>query len=195
MTTAITESLEKKPTPFRPSIPGAILNVMEMSEERATPLDYVLIGDPEDEAYIACQEIMLRHDGKTALELYTSAATIFQTFYRRFQARQVLRRLQALRAIENAAAQIIQQAYRVRQLRHHFGPFLTHFSAPPHPTRVVCYALLGARADWVLIGVWNPMLWPIWGFRHMCSANSISISNGSTEPRSLSLERCARLRI
>ena len=30
----------------------------------------------------------------------------------------------------------------------------------------MCYALLGARADWVLIGAWNPMLWPIWGFRH-----------------------------
>ena len=49
-------------------------------------------------------------------------------------------------------------ALGVRQLRHHFGPFLTHFSAPPHPIRAVCCVLLGARADWVLIGAWNPML-------------------------------------
>ena len=26
---------------------------------------------------------------------------------------------------------------QVRQLRHHFGPFLARFSAPPHPTRAV----------------------------------------------------------
>ena len=84
---------------------------MEMSEERATPLDYVLIGDPEDEAYLACQEIMLRHDGKTALDLYTSAATIFQTFYRGFQARQELRRRQVQRAVENAAASVIQRRF------------------------------------------------------------------------------------
>ena len=54
----------------------------------------------------------------------------------------------------------------VRQLRHHFWPAFAHFSAPPHPARGVCYALLRARADRVLIGAWNPMLWPIWGCRH-----------------------------
>ena len=48
--------------------------------------------------------------------------------------------------------------YLVRQLRHHFGPFLARFSAPPHPTRAVGYALLGAHADRVLIGAWNPMV-------------------------------------
>ena len=37
----------------------------------------------------------------------------------------------------------------VRQLRHQFGPFLAHFSAPSHPARAVYCALLGAR---VLIG-------------------------------------------
>ena len=31
-----------------------------------------------------------------------------------------------------------------RQLRHHFGPFLARFSAPPQSTRTVCYALLAA---------------------------------------------------
>ena len=42
--------------------------------------------------------------------------------------------------------------------RDYFGPFLTQFSAPPHPTCVVCYVLLGAHADRVLIGAWNPIL-------------------------------------
>ena len=46
----------------------------------------------------------------------------------------------------------------VRQLRHHFGPFLALFSAPRHPARPVCYALLGAHAYRVLISAWNPML-------------------------------------
>ena len=46
-----------------------------------------------------------------------------------------------------------------------FGPFYARFSAPPHPARAVCCALLGANADRVLIGGLNPMLWPIWGFR------------------------------
>ena len=48
--------------------------------------------------------------------------------------------------------------HTVRQLRHHFGPFLAHLSAPLHPTRAVCYTLPGAYADWLLIGAWNPML-------------------------------------
>ena len=40
---------------------------------------------------------------------------------------------------------------QVRQPRHHFGTFpALFFSAPPHPTRAVCYALLGAHAAWVL---------------------------------------------
>ena len=46
-----------------------------------------------------------------------------------------------------------------------FGPFLIilgHFSRisrrRPHPTHAVCCAQLGARADLVLIGAWNPML-------------------------------------
>ena len=39
----------------------------------------------------------------------------------------------------------------VRQLRHQFGPFLAHLSAPSHPARAVYCALLGAR---VLIGSW-----------------------------------------
>ena len=42
--------------------------------------------------------------------------------------------------------------------RHHFGPFLAHFSAPPHPTRAACCDLLGGHADRVLVGGWNPML-------------------------------------
>ena len=46
----------------------------------------------------------------------------------------------------------------VQQLRHHFGPFSAHFSAPAHPARAVCRALLGAHADRGLIRVWNPML-------------------------------------
>ena len=40
----------------------------------------------------------------------------------------------------------------------HFGFFLAHFSAPPHPSTALCYILLGAHADRVPIGVWNPML-------------------------------------
>ena len=38
------------------------------------------------------------------------------------------------------------------------GPLFARFSAPPHPARAVCCALLGARADRVLIGGCNPML-------------------------------------
>ena len=53
----------------------------------------------------------------------------------------------------------------VRQLRHHFRPFIDHFSALPHLTRAVCCALLGDHADPGLIGAWNLMLCPIWGFR------------------------------
>ena len=41
---------------------------------------------------------------------------------------------------------------------HFFGPFPANFSVPHHPTRAVGYALLGADADRVLIGAWNPIL-------------------------------------
>ena len=54
----------------------------------------------------------------------------------------------------------------VRQLRHHFGPFLAHFSAPRYPARAMGYALLRAHANQVLVGAWNSMLCPIWGSRH-----------------------------
>ena len=49
----------------------------------------------------------------------------------------------------------------VRQLRHHSGPFLAHFSARhhPHTPRVIrSTSLLGAHADRVLTGAWYPML-------------------------------------
>ena len=39
-----------------------------------------------------------------------------------------------------------------------FRPFLAHFSAPPHPARALCYALLSDHAGRVLIGACNPML-------------------------------------
>ena len=55
-------------------------------------------------------------------------------------------------------ARTLRRSRRVRQLRHHFGPFLALFSAPHHPARPVCYALLGAHAYRVLISAWNPML-------------------------------------
>ena len=38
-----------------------------------------------------------------------------------------------------------------------FRPFRGHVSAPPHPTRTVCYHLRGAHADRVRIGAWDPM--------------------------------------
>ena len=40
------------------------------------------------------------------------------------------------------------------ELRHHFGQFFVQFSALCAVWRV----LLGAHANWVLIGAWNPML-------------------------------------
>ena len=43
-------------------------------------------------------------------------------------------------------------------VRHQFGPAFAKFLAPPHPIRAVCHALLGARADLVLVGAWNPTL-------------------------------------
>jgi len=46
----------------------------------------------------------------------------------------------------------------VRQLRHHLGPFLAHFSALTHRTRAVSRVLLADHAGRVLIGAWNPML-------------------------------------
>ena len=67
----------------------------------------------------------------------------------------------------------------VRQLRHHFGPIFAQFSAPHHLTRAVCHALLCVHADLVLIGAWNPMLCPIWGFRTV-SASSTSIAKART---------------
>ena len=48
---------------------------------------------------------------------------------------------------------------------HFFGPILARFSAPPQTTRDVWYGLLGADADRVLIGAWDPMLCPISGFQ------------------------------
>ena len=42
------------------------------------------------------------------------------------------------------------------------------FSALHHPARTLVYALLselGDHADRVLIGAWNPMLWPNWGLQ------------------------------
>ena len=67
---------------------------------------------------------------------------------------------------------------RIRRRRHLrcgmfdivLGPFLTHFSrisqqaqGACHPPRVVWRALLGAPADWTLIGACNPMLCPTYG--------------------------------
>ena len=49
-------------------------------------------------------------------------------------------------------------AFLVRQLRHHFGPFFAHFSAPPYPTHTACDNPLCAYTNRVLIDVWNPML-------------------------------------
>ena len=46
-----------------------------------------------------------------------------------------------------------------------FSPDFAHFSAPRLLPRAVYYALLGAHADWGLIGAWNPMLRPIRGAR------------------------------
>ena len=67
----------------------------------------------------------------------------------------------------------------VRQLRHHFGPFLARFSAPPHPTRAVGYALLGAHADRVPIGAWNPtVVTNLGGFRHTVGARPRRVRAG-----------------
>ena len=50
-----------------------------------------------------------------------------------------------------------------------FDIILGHFSRicrlEPRRAIMLLYALPGAYADWLLIGAWNPMLWPIWGFR------------------------------
>ena len=52
--------------------------------------------------------------------------------------------------------------------------FLANFPAPPPPPpphapcAVPCLVpMLSAHAGRVLIGAWDPMLWPIWGFRYM----------------------------
>ena len=42
---------------------------------------------------------------------------------------------------------------------------VTYLSALHHPMRAVGYAPRRVHAGWVLIGAWDPMLWPIWGFR------------------------------
>ena len=54
---------------------------------------------------------------------------------------------------------------KVRRLRHHFRPFPTQVQALHHPARAACCDLRGAHAYRVLIGAWNPMLWPIRGCR------------------------------
>ena len=66
---------------------------------------------------------------------------------------------------------------RVRQLRHYFGPRLTHFAAPCYPARAVgCYLSVnaiylysssGADAHRMLIGTFDSMLCPIYRFRHL----------------------------
>ena len=43
----------------------------------------------------------------------------------------------AIHALETYVECVGPYAPNVRQLRHHFGPFLAHFSAPPHPTPTV----------------------------------------------------------
>ena len=52
----------------------------------------------------------------------------------------------------------------VRQLRHHFGPFPTHFSAICRPSRAVQCALLSGHACRMLTA-WKPMLCPLHHFR------------------------------
>jgi len=54
--------------------------------------------------------------------------------------------------------ELTQERIQVRQLRHHFGPFLAHFSARYYPAHGMGYALLRAMLNRVLIGAWNPML-------------------------------------
>ena len=54
--------------------------------------------------------------------------------------------------------EVVGRWWGVRQLRHHFRPFLARFSAPTTPTRAVCCALRSAYADRVVIGAWDPML-------------------------------------
>ena len=39
------------------------------------------------------------------------------------------------------------------------------FPASVYPACAASYDLPGAHADWGLTGAWNPMAWPIWGFR------------------------------
>ena len=46
-----------------------------------------------------------------------------------------------------------------------WGTVSRAFSAPIHPELSVCRGLLVAHADREPLGAWNPMLWPIWGFR------------------------------
>ena len=60
--------------------------------------------------------------------------------------------------VQDRVRQLTHHYSSFPSLRHHFGPVLAHLSAPPHPTRAVCCALLGAHAERVLIGAWNPML-------------------------------------
>ena len=60
-----------------------------------------------------------------------------------------------------------------------FGPFLAHLSAPPRPTRVVGHALRCAHDARVLISAWNPMVWPIWGFRYTTRSNVAALDGKS----------------
>ena len=53
----------------------------------------------------------------------------------------------------------------VRQLRHYFGPSFTHSAALYHPARAVGCVLPRAQAYRMLIGAYDPMVCPNWGFR------------------------------
>ena len=59
----------------------------------------------------------------------------------------------------------IDEDEKVRQQRNFdmiLDPCLAYLKLHPTP-HAVCHAVLSARADWVLIGAWNPMLYPNWG--------------------------------
>ena len=70
-----------------------------------------------------------------------------------------------------------------------FGPFLAKFSAPAPPT--VHDHLERAHADWVLIGAWNPMLCPIWGFRSRGASRQSLRSPGSPRPGTQALRQAS----
>ena len=56
-------------------------------------------------------------------------------------------------------------ARQLSELFHRFWTISRAVLSPTPPTRAVFFALLGTRADRVLIGACHPTLWPIWGFR------------------------------